>query len=103
VRRLRDENPLHQHVAALDNASSARGSTAADEAAGNGTTDAAASLHGRETAFAVLKQVILGNARFLLRGRDGAQTEISLATLAYDLKTMFHALGGYKLLSALAN
>jgi len=56
-----------------------------------------------ERPFAVLKHVILGNARFLLRGRDGAQTEISLATLAYNLKTMFHALGGYKLLSALAD
>lgn len=56
-----------------------------------------------ERPFAVLKHVILGNARFLLRGRDGAQTEISLATLVYNLKTMFHALGGHKLLSALAN
>jgi transposase len=55
-----------------------------------------------ERPFAVLKHVILGNARFLLRGRDGAQTEISLATLAYNLKTMLHVLGGYKLLSALA-
>ena len=49
VRRLRDEKPLHQHVAALDYAPSARGRTAADESAGNGTTDAPASLHGRET------------------------------------------------------
>ena len=56
-----------------------------------------------ERPFAVLKHVILGNARFLLRGRDGAQTEISLATLAYNLKTMLHTLGGYKMLSALAN
>jgi transposase len=56
-----------------------------------------------ERPFAVLKHVILGNARLLLRGRDGAQTEISLAPLVYNLKTMFHALGGYKLLSALAN
>ena len=47
--------------------------------------------------------MILGNARFLLRGRDGAQTEISLATLAYNLKTMIHALGGHRLLSALAD
>jgi transposase len=56
-----------------------------------------------ERPFAVLKHVILGNARLLLRGRDGAQTEISLATLAYNLKTMIHVLGGYKLLSALTN
>jgi len=50
-----------------------------------------------------LKHVILGNARFLLRGRDGAQIEISLATLAYHLKTMIHVLGAYKLVCALAN
>lgn len=56
-----------------------------------------------ERPFAVLKYVILGNARLLLRGRDGAQTEISLATLAYNLKTMIHVLGGYKLLSALTD
>jgi hypothetical protein len=35
-----------------------------------------------ERPFAVLQHVILGNARFLLRGRNGAQIEISLATLA---------------------
>ncbi len=56
-----------------------------------------------ERPFAVLKHVILGNARFLLRGRDGAQIEISLATLAYNLKTMIHVLGGYNLARALAN
>lgn len=55
-----------------------------------------------ERPFAVLKHVILGNARFLLRGRDGAQIEISLATLAYNLKTMIHVLGGEKLARALA-
>lgn len=52
--------------------------------------------------FAVLKHVILGNARFLLRGRDGAQIEISLATLAYNLKTMIHVLGANKLARVLA-
>ena len=56
-----------------------------------------------ERPFAVLKHVILGNARFLLRGRDGAQIEISLATLAYNLKTMIGVLGGYKLARALAD
>lgn len=56
-----------------------------------------------ERPFALLKHVILGNARFLLRGRDGAQIEISLATLAYNLKTMIHVLGGHKLARALAN
>jgi hypothetical protein len=47
--------------------------------------------------------MILGNARFLQRGRDRAQIEISLATLAYNLKTMIRAPGGYKLVCALAN
>jgi DDE family transposase len=56
-----------------------------------------------ERPFAVLKHVILGNARFLLRGRQGAQIEISLATLVYNLKTMIHVLGGDKLVRALAN
>lgn len=55
-----------------------------------------------ERPFAVLKHVILGNARFLLRGRDGAQIEISLATLAYNLKTMIHVLGANKLARVLA-
>lgn len=46
-----------------------------------------------ERPFAVLKHIIFGNARFLLRGLAGAQTEISLATMAYNLKTMLNALG----------
>lgn len=55
-----------------------------------------------ERPFAMLKYVIFGNARFLLRGRGGAQTEISLATMAYNLKTMTGALGIDKVISALA-
>jgi transposase len=43
-----------------------------------------------ERPFSVLKHVIFGNARFLLRGLAGAQTEISLATMAYNLKTMIN-------------
>ena len=46
-----------------------------------------------ERPFSVLKHVIFGNARFLLRGLTGAQTEISLATMAYNLKTMISVLG----------
>jgi len=34
----------------------------------------------------MLKHVILGNARFLLRGLQGAQIETTLATMAYNLK-----------------
>ena len=56
-----------------------------------------------ERPFAVLKHVSLGKARFPLRGRNGAQTEISLATLAYNPKTMIDVLGGYKLARALAD
>ena len=41
--------------------------------------------------------------RFLLRGRHGAQTEISLATLAYNLKRMMVVPGGMGLRAALAD
>jgi transposase len=53
-----------------------------------------------ERPFSLLKHVIFGNARFLLRGRAGAQAEISLATMAYNLKTMMNALGGATLANA---
>jgi transposase len=47
-----------------------------------------------ERVFAVLKYGIFGHPRFLLRGRGGAQTEIILATLAYNLKRIMALLGG---------
>jgi DDE family transposase len=50
-----------------------------------------------ERPFALLKWVIFGHPRFLLRGVSGAQVEISLATMAYNLKTMMHVVGGSKL------
>lgn len=50
-----------------------------------------------ERPFALLKWVIFGHPRFLLRGASGAQVEISLATMAYNLKTMIHVVGGSKL------
>jgi transposase len=53
-----------------------------------------------ERPFSVLKHIIFGNARFLLRGLAGAQIEISLATLAYNLKTMMRVLGGTALTRA---
>jgi len=53
-----------------------------------------------ERPFALLKHVIFGNARFLLRGLAGAQVEISLATMAYNLKTMMNVLGGTALARA---
>ena len=46
-----------------------------------------------ERLFALLKYVIFGHPRFLLRGLGGAQKEISLATQAYNPKTMINVLG----------
>jgi len=56
-----------------------------------------------ERPFAELKYRIFGHPRFLLRGRGGAQTEISLATMAYNLKRMLKVLGGVSLRAALAS
>ncbi len=56
-----------------------------------------------EHPFATLKYRIFGHPRLLLRGLRGAQTEISLATAAYNLKRMINVLGGQKLATALAN
>jgi transposase len=50
-----------------------------------------------ELPFAVLKYRIFGHPRLLLRGRGGAQTEISLAVMAYNLKRMANVLGASKL------
>jgi Transposase DDE domain len=55
-----------------------------------------------ESPFAVLKYVIFGCPRFLLRGLGGAQTETSLAIMAYNLKTMFHVLGATNLTAVFA-
>jgi DDE family transposase len=54
-----------------------------------------------EHPFANLKYRIFGHPRFLLRGLRGAQTEISLAVAAYNLKRMLNILGGRKLRAAL--
>jgi hypothetical protein len=56
-----------------------------------------------ERPFAILKWVILGHPRFLLRGLSGAQVETSLATMAYNLKTMTCLLGANKLRALLAD
>lgn len=55
-----------------------------------------------ERPFALLKYVIFGHPRFLLRGLRGAQTEISLATLAYNLKIMMNVLGEARIAAALS-
>src|SRR5580692_1773032 len=46
-----------------------------------------------QTLCAALKYRIFGHPRFLLRGLAGAQTEINLATLVYNLKRMLNVLG----------
>jgi transposase len=54
-----------------------------------------------ELPFAALKYRIFGHPRFLLRGLAGAQTEINLATLVYNLKRMLNVLGACQLRDAL--
>jgi transposase len=56
-----------------------------------------------EHPFASLKYHIFGHPRFLLRGLTGAQAEISLATMVYNLKRMMRDLGGSRLQVALAS
>lgn len=55
-----------------------------------------------EHPFGTLKYRIFGHPRFLLRGVTGAQTEMSLATMVYNLKRMRKVIGGQKLAAALA-
>ena len=56
-----------------------------------------------EHPFATLKYRIFGHPRFLLRGLGGAQTEISLATMVYNLKRMVNILGAQNLAAALGH
>jgi transposase len=55
-----------------------------------------------EHPFATLKYRIFGHPRFLLRSRNGAQTEMTLAVMAYNLKRMINVLGGGELAARLA-
>ena len=55
-----------------------------------------------ELPFAFLKYRIFGHPRFLLRGVAGAETEISLGVLGYNLKRLIRTLGGRQLVTALA-
>jgi len=55
-----------------------------------------------EHPFATLKYRIFGHPRFLLRGLNGAQTEMSLAVIVYNLKRMVNILGGCQLTCLLA-
>lgn len=51
-----------------------------------------------EYPFALLKYHIFGYPRFLLRGLRGAQTEISFAVMAYNLKRMINVIGATPLI-----
>jgi hypothetical protein len=55
-----------------------------------------------EHPFASLKYWIFGHPRFLLRGRSGAQSEISLGVLSYNLKRMLRVMGAATLIGRLA-
>jgi transposase len=55
-----------------------------------------------EHPFATLKYRILGYPRLLMRGLDGARSELGLAILVYNLKRMLNALGAAALLRQLA-
>jgi len=54
-----------------------------------------------EDPFAAIKRRIFGQSRFLLRGLARAQTEVSLATMVYNLKRMFNVLVGIQLQAVL--
>jgi len=55
-----------------------------------------------EHPFGTIKYRIFGHPRLLLRGLNGARTEIALAILAYNLKRITNLLGAAKLTPALA-
>jgi hypothetical protein len=49
-----------------------------------------------ERQFSLLKYVIFGNARYLMRGLAGARIETSLAMLAYNMKTMMSVMDAHR-------
>jgi len=54
-----------------------------------------------EHPFAALKYRIFGHPRLLLRGLNGARTEIGLASMAYNLGRMINILGAHQLAAKL--
>ena len=68
----------------------------------NRKTPEAVKRRAVEHPFATIKYRIFGHPRFLLRGTGGAQTEISLATMVYNLKQMLNVLDASQLRDALA-
>jgi Transposase DDE domain len=55
-----------------------------------------------EHPFGTIKYRIFGHPRLLLRGLTGAQTEIGIAIMAYNLKRIVKVLGATRLTQALA-
>ena len=55
-----------------------------------------------EHSFGTIKYRIFGHPRLLLRGLTGADTEISIAIMAYNLKRTLKVLGATRLAQALA-
>jgi hypothetical protein len=55
-----------------------------------------------EYPFGTLQYHIFGHPRLLLRGLNGARTEIALAILAYNLKRIINLLGHSRLTQALS-
>jgi transposase len=55
-----------------------------------------------EHPFGTLKYRIFGHPRLLLRGLNGARTEIALGIMTYNLKRMINLMGNAKLTQALA-
>jgi transposase len=55
-----------------------------------------------EHPFGTIKYRIFGHPRLLLRGLAGAQTEMSLAVMAYNIKRIVKVLGGTRITQALA-
>jgi len=53
-----------------------------------------------EHPFATIKYRIFGHPRLLMRGLSGAQTEIGIATMAYNLKRITNVLGAAELTKA---
>lgn len=56
-----------------------------------------------EHPFATIKYRIFGHPRLLLRGLNGAKSEIPTATMAYDLKRVTKVLGAATLAAQLQN
>jgi hypothetical protein len=54
-----------------------------------------------EHPFATIKYRIFGHPRLLMRGLSGARVEISIATMAYNLKRITNVLGVVKTTKAL--